>query len=89
MTKHGKAYDSLPMTADDSFTMTADDSLNITADDSLNITADDSLNITGLHYIKQDKIEPNCEKFNLRTNGQTDSWTDTRTSAGVELRLRS
>ena len=63
MTKHGKAYDSLPMTADDSFTMTADDSLNI--------TADDSLPMTGLHYIRQDKIEPNCEKFNLRTDGRT------------------
>ena len=25
-----------------------------------------------LHYIRQDKIEPNCEKFNLRTDGRTD-----------------
>ena len=33
-----------------------------------------------LHYIRLDKIEPNCEKFNLRTDGQT----DTSTSAGVE-----
>ena len=50
------------MTADDSLHMTADDSLHMTADDSLTITAYDSL-----RYIRQDKSEPNSEKFSFET----------------------
>ena len=67
MAKYGKAWQSMAKHDKAWQSMTKHGK----AYDSLPMTADDSLPMTGLHYIRQDKIEPNCEKFNLRTDGRT------------------
>ena len=81
-------------TADDSLPLSADDSLPMTTDDSLSMTA--CINSwwqlllraaffgASLHYIRQDKSEPNSEKFSFETDRQTDGQ---KKSAGIELRF--
>ena len=81
-------------TADDSLPLSADDSLPMTTDGSLSMTA--CINSwwqlllraaffgASLHYIRQDKSEPNSEKFSFETDRQTDGQ---KKSAGIELRF--